>query len=136
MGSIPKSFLLLPLLSAVVLLIASEVAARDLAQTTNEMENGEVATETTDDELGDDKSYSYGGGYGGRGKHGGYSGHSGGKHGGYGGRSGGKHGGYGGYESSGGKHGGYSGHGGSSGGKHGGYGGHGGYEADVINNED
>ncbi|GMI69123.1 hypothetical protein like AT2G05540 [Hibiscus trionum] len=91
MGSISKSFLLLALLSAIVLLISSQVAARDLAETTTEKNNGEVATETTEAELQDAK-YGYGGhggheGYGGRGGHGGHKGNGGGYEGrgGYGG---------------------------------------------------
>ncbi|XP_039000847.1 dormancy-associated protein 2-like [Hibiscus syriacus] len=126
------SFSLLLFISAVVLLIASEVAA----QTTTEMDNGDVATETTDAELGDDKRY----GYGGHGSYSGGRGSNGGGHGGYKGGHGGYKGGHGGYK---GGHGGYKGgHGGYKGG-HGGYKvGHGGYkggeqnEAAVMNNED
>ncbi|KAE8690163.1 hypothetical protein F3Y22_tig00110925pilonHSYRG00076 [Hibiscus syriacus] len=46
MGTISKSFLLLALLSALVILIASEVAARDLAETTTEKKNGMGRTGT------------------------------------------------------------------------------------------
>ncbi|KAK6259833.1 hypothetical protein SCA6_014307 [Theobroma cacao] len=92
-----KTFILLSLLAAVVLLISSEVAARDLAETTTKINNAEEALETTD--VGtDDAKY---GGYEGRGGYGGY--------GGYGGRSG-----YGGYGGRGG-YGGYGGRGGSGG---------------------
>ncbi|XP_039003790.1 glycine-rich RNA-binding protein blt801-like [Hibiscus syriacus] len=119
MVSIPKSFLLLALLSAVVLLIASEVAAQ--------MDNGEVATETTDAELGDDKKTGYGGGSSG------YGGGSSGKRGGYGGGRGSYGGGHGSY---GGGRGSYGGGRGSYGGGRGSYGGGEQNEAFVMNNED
>ncbi|CAI8586482.1 unnamed protein product [Vicia faba] len=92
-----KSILILGLL-AMVLLISSEVSARDLAETpTNAKE--EVVEKS--DEINDAKYY--GGGYGGY--HNGYGGY----HGGYGGYHGGGYGGYhggGGYNGGGGYHGG------------------------------
>ncbi|KAK8712695.1 hypothetical protein V6N13_147925 [Hibiscus sabdariffa] len=45
MGSISKSLLILAVLAAVVLLLSSKVAARDLAETSTEKKKGEVATE-------------------------------------------------------------------------------------------
>ncbi|KAK6259834.1 hypothetical protein SCA6_014308 [Theobroma cacao] len=74
-----KTFILLALLAAVVLLISSEVAARDLAETTTKIND---ALETTEVGTNDAK-------YGGYGGHGGYEGYDG-----YSGRSG-----YGGYGS-------------------------------------
>ncbi|KAK6259555.1 hypothetical protein SCA6_014029 [Theobroma cacao] len=78
-----KVFLLLALVAAVVLLVSSEVVAKDLAETSTEKKNGEVATKTAG--LDDAKH----GGYGGYGGHGGNGGHGGGGgYGGYGGRRG------------------------------------------------
>ncbi|XP_021274432.1 glycine-rich protein-like [Herrania umbratica] len=88
-----KAFLLLALVAAVVLLVSSEVAAKDLAETSAEKKNGEVATKTAG--LDDAKH----GGYEGRGSNGGHGGRGG--HGGHGGRGG--HGGYGGRRGSGGR---------------------------------
>ncbi|OMP09983.1 Glycine rich protein [Corchorus olitorius] len=77
-----KAFLLLALLAAVVLLISSEVAAQDLAETsTDHKNNGDVAG------LDDVKHSGGHGGYGNHGGHGGYGGR-GGYGGGYGGRRG------------------------------------------------
>ncbi|KAK4577136.1 hypothetical protein RGQ29_027587 [Quercus rubra] len=84
MGS--KAFLLLALMLAIVLLISSDVAARELAETSSNLKNAEVSTKTN--EVDDAK---YGGGYGGNPGQGGYGGNHGG---GYGGNPG--HGGYGG----------------------------------------
>ncbi|KAH9793538.1 hypothetical protein WN944_011044 [Citrus x changshan-huyou] len=97
MGS--KVFLMLGLLVSIVLLISSEAAARDLAETSNDdQKNGEVAGETNGV---DDAKYN-----------GGYGGYPGGGRGGYGGYPGGGRGGYGGYPGRGGYGGGGRGHGG------------------------
>ncbi|KAB1199214.1 Glycine-rich protein [Morella rubra] len=80
MGS--KAFLLLGLMFAIVLLISSEVAARDLAETTSE-QHAEAATMGSEV---DDAKYQ-GGGYGG-GPGGGYGGGPGGGYGGGPGRGG------------------------------------------------
>ncbi|XP_030539739.1 cold and drought-regulated protein CORA-like [Rhodamnia argentea] len=88
-----RVFILLGVLVACVLLISSEVSARELAGTTSKEEHGELSTETND--VNDAKYGGYGGGYpggGGGGYHGGGGG--GGYHGGGGG--GGYHGGGGG----------------------------------------
>ncbi|KAL4351907.1 hypothetical protein GQ457_06G019050 [Hibiscus cannabinus] len=45
MGSISKSFLILGVLAAVVLVLSSKVEARALAETTTEKKKGEVAIE-------------------------------------------------------------------------------------------
>ncbi|KAJ4713618.1 Glycine-rich protein [Melia azedarach] len=88
MGS--KVFLVLGLLMAIVLLISSEVAARDLAETSTDLnQNAEEANG-----FDDAKDGGYGGYPGGRG---GYGGYPGGGRGGYGGYPGGGRGGYGGY---------------------------------------
>ncbi|KAK8717776.1 hypothetical protein V6N13_045033 [Hibiscus sabdariffa] len=56
MGSISKSFLVLALLAAPLLLVSREVAARDLAETTTEKINkGEVATEKAKAKVGESK---------------------------------------------------------------------------------
>ncbi|XP_030928210.1 cold and drought-regulated protein CORA-like [Quercus lobata] len=99
MGS--KAFLLLALMLAIVLLISSDVAARELAETSSNLKNAEVSTKTNDV---DDAKY---------GGHEGYGGNDGG---GYGGNQGG---GYGGNPGQGG-YGGNPGHGGYGGGGHGG----------------
>ncbi|CAI8586452.1 unnamed protein product [Vicia faba] len=114
-----KAMLILGLM-AMVLLISSEVSARDLTETsTNTKEEVvEKSTELNDAKLG--YGHGHGGYYGGGGHHGGY----------YGG--GGHHGGY---HDSVGLHGGYYGGGGHHGG-HGGYyggGGHGGHGAASDN---
>ncbi|GAV88640.1 GRP domain-containing protein [Cephalotus follicularis] len=104
-----KFFLLLAL--AIVLLISSNVVARDLAETSTVNENEEANKETKG--VNDEKYGGWGGygGYGGGGR--GYGGY-----GGYGGRGGGW----------GGGGGGYGGYGGYGGGGYGGYGrGRGGY---------
>ncbi|XP_038886927.1 cold and drought-regulated protein CORA-like isoform X2 [Benincasa hispida] len=78
-----KAFVFLGLLLAFVLLISSEVAARDLAETSSKKDN-EVTVETNgveDAKYGGGYDRGYGGGRGGYG-HGGYG------HGGYGGRGG------------------------------------------------
>ncbi|XP_073046684.1 glycine-rich protein-like [Primulina eburnea] len=88
MGS--KALVFLGFLVAMVLLISSEVAARELAETTNSVEANQETEET---EVGD----QYGGGYGGgRGGYGGGRGGYGGGRGGRGGYGGGGRGGYGG----------------------------------------
>ncbi|GMI69124.1 hypothetical protein HRI_000581700 [Hibiscus trionum] len=62
MGSISKSFLILALLAAVVLLVSWDVAARDLAETTTEKINkGEVATEKAKPKVGEAEYVDYGG---------------------------------------------------------------------------
>ncbi|KAJ4730142.1 Glycine rich protein [Melia azedarach] len=92
MGS--KIFLLLGLLMAIVLLISSEVAARDLAETSADLnQNAEEAKETNGFDDAKDRGYGNPGYGGGRG---GYGGHPGGGRGGNGGYPGGR-GGNGGY---------------------------------------
>ncbi|CBI28785.3 unnamed protein product, partial [Vitis vinifera] len=121
MGS--KAFVFLALLWAVLLLISSEVAARDLAETSTEQKKTEVAAKTNGV---DDAKYPGYGGYpgGGNGGYpgGGYGGYPGGGNGGYpgGGNGGYPGGGNGGYP--GGGNGGYPG-GGNGGSGRGGYGG-------------
>ncbi|KAL9453762.1 hypothetical protein AB3S75_009382 [Citrus x aurantiifolia] len=87
MGS--KLFLLLGLLMAIALLISSEVAARDLAETSiDHNEKADKATETHEIEDGRG-GYPAGGGYGGGGgRYGGGGGHYGGGGGHYGGGGG------------------------------------------------
>ncbi|XP_075512075.1 uncharacterized protein LOC142547596 isoform X1 [Primulina tabacum] len=85
-----KALVFLGFLVAMALLISSEVAARELAETTNSVE---ASQETEETEVGD----QYGGGYGrGRGGYGGGRGGYGGGRGGRGGYGGGGRGGYGG----------------------------------------
>ncbi|XP_075504863.1 glycine-rich protein-like isoform X2 [Primulina tabacum] len=106
MGS--KALLFLGFFLATYLLISSEVAARELAETSNTEENDET------NEVGVDQYGGYPGG--------GYGGYPGGGYGGYpGGGYGGNRGGYGGYPGRGG-YGGYP-RGGYGGGNRGGYGG-------------
>ncbi|XP_059449120.1 cold and drought-regulated protein CORA-like [Corylus avellana] len=109
-----KAFLLLGLLLAIVLLISSEVGARELTKTSTDHKNVEATNGVDDAKYGGGYGGNPGGGYGGnRPGHGGYNGGNG--HGGYNGGHGGYNGGNG--------HGGYNGgHGGYNGG-HGGYGG-------------
>ncbi|KAB1199215.1 Glycine-rich protein [Morella rubra] len=107
MGS--KAFLnLLGLMFAIALLISSDVAARELAETTSE-QHAEAATGGSHDQLENDAKY--GGGYGGQ-TGGGYGGYHGGGYGGYGGGGGGGYGGGGGGGYGGGGHGGWHGGGG------------------------
>ncbi|XP_021890154.1 glycine-rich protein-like [Carica papaya] len=67
-----KIFLLLGLSLAILLLISSEVAARDLAETETQQEHGEVEEETNGVEEA--KYPGYGGYPGGGGYNGGYNG--------------------------------------------------------------
>ncbi|KAI3470075.1 hypothetical protein Pfo_026738 [Paulownia fortunei] len=114
MGS--KAIVFVGLLLATVLLISSEVAARELAETSNTVDTSKEAEKTNGADVNDAK-YP-GGGYGGY-PGGGYGGYPGGGYGGYPG------GGYGGYPGRGGYGGGYPGRGGYGGGYpgRGGYGG-------------
>ncbi|XP_075512076.1 glycine-rich protein-like isoform X2 [Primulina tabacum] len=76
-----KALVFLGFLVAMALLISSEVAARELAETTNSVE---ASQETEETEVGDQYGGGYGGGRGGRG------GYGGGGRGGYGGGRGGR----------------------------------------------